>query len=153
MMRLPVFIILYLITTPLLAKELSQCASNLPVKSYKITATSEFNQSISRAASRSEVWVKNPLLVAIKFLGLDDEDIGEGFEGYGCRLISQENVSSNKAIIIVTEDGHGDDSVRGVKYKLELKNNGDIWQIIRSEDAWLCWRGDRLNVFSAALCP
>jgi len=124
---------------------------NVPVKSYKTVATSEFNRSVSRAASKGEAWVKDALLVALKFIGHPYEAPPE------CQLISRENESNpspSKSIIIVTEEGLWDDSVRGEKYKLELKKDTKgVWQVSKAGIAWRCLRGRGLNDFSAKLCP
>ncbi len=119
----------------------------VPVRSHVNLKITEFHQLVSRSAEDGEVWVRDALQVALRFVG--------PFEGK-LQHISRKNDSAESASrveVIVIEEGYLDDSVRGARYKLVLEKDAhNIWDLLSAVKSWRCWPGRGHEDFSKKPC-
>ncbi len=119
----------------------------VPVRSYANLKITEFHQLVSRSAEDGEVWVRDALQVALRFVG--------PFEGK-LQHISRKNDSAESASrveVIVIEEGYLDDSVSGARYKLILEKDAhNIWHLVTAVKSWRCWPGRGHEDFSKKPC-
>ncbi len=121
--------------------------ADVTTKSYKELEIDDFNNIIIKASIRDEIWVKDPLQVALRFVG--------PFEGRNQQITrNNDNAEMPKTVqITIVEDGYLDDSVRGSKYLLTLEIMKDkIWHVIRARKVWRCWPNRGHEGFSSSPC-
>ncbi len=120
---------------------------DVPVKSYQNLEIRKFQQLVSRSEEDGELWVKDALQVALRFVG--------PFEGKLQHIFRKNDSaeSASKVEVVVIEEGYLDDSVRGARYKILLeKGMNNIWQLIGATKSWRCWRGRGHENFSKNPC-
>lgn len=80
---------------------------------------------IGEFISRNRIRDCNPKAVAIKLFNTPDEG-----EGNRSEEISVSYLAGGEAVIVHTNLGIADDSVNGMRYRIELQNNQNQWEII-----------------------
>jgi hypothetical protein len=107
----------------------------------------KINDEISQAFSKGELWPKEAILVALKF-------VGGGLKG-NTKIIEVRTPPESQATatITVTESGYLDDAIAGEQWRLWLTKKADeTWRTDRALWAHLCSRpGHRF--YSAGKCP
>ncbi|MBW1990805.1 MAG: hypothetical protein JRI59_01485, partial [Deltaproteobacteria bacterium] len=105
------------------------------------------NAAVRQAAGKGEDWVRDAVLVALRFTGT-------GLKGH-TKIIRVHTPPERRdaAVITVSESGYLDDATGGERWRLWLKKAPDgTWIIRRALWAWLCERpGHRF--YSAEPCP
>lgn len=118
------------------------------VKSYQTLAITEYNQKIEKAATANEDWVKMPTRVVARLFPKFEETKSRNIE-----LLAASAENSDSLTVFVTDDGFLDDSVRGEKYKFELKRNEQgVWKVVSAGKAWKCQEGRGHQDYSTEPC-
>ncbi|MGQ9920887.1 MAG: hypothetical protein ACUVRZ_06105 [Desulfobacca sp.] len=115
--------------------------------SVKRLTTADFNGRIHQAAKQGEVWVKEPLYIALRFVGPE-------LRGH-TKIVEVKTPPEGRdtATITVTETGYPDDAVAGARWRLWLaKDTKGNWLIQRALWAQLCARPGQ-TFYRAAPCP
>ena len=123
-------------------------ASPMPLTDLPVVDMQTVPPSDYEAASAFAVRGGAPLDIALKIAG--------AFEGSAQHIIQEnEGVEAPTASrITVIRDGLVDDSIRGVRWDIQLKKAGtDLWRIDQVTRSWRCWRGGQIDRFAAAACP
>lgn len=98
--------------------------------------------------SSNQIQATNPKTVASQlFRGAEDED-GRIFEEISITYVSPRET----AVILRTIIGLADDSVRGVRFRIELKRNQNRWEIIWVGRQFRCQPGRGQQDWAATLC-
>jgi hypothetical protein len=119
----------------------------IEVQSVQTLDPNKLNAEISQAFSKGEIWPKESVLVALKF-------VGEGLKG-NTKIIDVRTPPETQetATITITESGYLDDAIRGERWRLWLVKKADgTWIINRALWAQLCDRPGR-RFYSARKCP
>jgi hypothetical protein len=119
----------------------------IEVQSVQTLDPNKLNAEISQAFSKGEIWPKESVLVALKF-------VGEGLKG-NTKIIDVRTPPETQetATITITESGYLDDAIRGERWRLWLVKKADgAWIINRALWAQLCDRPGR-RFYSAERCP
>ena len=66
--------------------------------------------------------------------------------------ISERKLENGNSLVTLIHDNFLDDSVRGEKYIMELKNTNDKWKIISIRRNWKCWTGRGHTDWGTELC-
>lgn len=121
--------------------------SGIEVQSVKTLDTSKLNAEVRQAADKGETWVKDVVLVALKF-------VGSGLKGNTKSIeVRTRPEQRDEATISVTESGYLDDAISGERWKLWLKKGAEgTWTIQQALWAHLCNRSGR-RFYSAEKCP
>lgn len=121
--------------------------NDVEVQSVKTLATDKLNNEVKKAASKGEVWTKDAVLVALKF-------VGAGLKGHTKNIEVRTPPEQNDvATITVSESGYLDDAISGERWRLWLRKGADgAWTIQRALRAQLCSRPGR-RFYSAETCP
>lgn len=106
------------------------------------------NEKIEKAAAAREEWVKLPMQVIARTTG--------EFSDMRSRTIEMTAPTADGAdslTVIVISDGYLDDSVRGEKFKYELKaNEQGVWKFTSASKAWRCQPGRGHQDYSTTKC-
>lgn len=90
----------------------------------------------------------NPLMIALAIAG--------PFDGAAQHLVQTNSTGEQPRLtkVSVLRDGLLDDSVRSMRYDIELARvaSGGYWSIKRVSRAWRCWRGPQRDTFGSRLC-
>jgi len=112
---------------------------------YKVMPLDQWTQSGSSLIG------EQPGAIATQLLGVTE---GSSESGLGQLEISYPK--SGSAIVLLTQTGRQDDSVTGVKYRVELQSqttaSGNQWQVIWVGQQFKCQPGRGQQTWSAALC-
>jgi hypothetical protein len=107
---------------------------SIPVLSSEKMDLEEHHRKVEFAARAGESWVKDPLLVAQRFVMPVGKTVAWSFRGGG------ENTQISEIEVISIVDGFADDSVRGERIDLVLrKDSSEVWSIARAWRSWRCW--------------
>ena len=107
-----------------------------------------FNQEIEKATNAGEAWVKMPTQVVARMLREFSE-----FRSRTIEMSAPNSETTDSMIVIVTDDGFFDDSVRGDKHEFELKiNEHGVWKFVSATKSWRCWEGRGHQDFSLVKC-
>jgi hypothetical protein len=121
--------------------------AGIEIQSVKAIDPKKMNDEISQAYRKDEVWPKEVVLVALRFVGAGLKGNAKTIEV----IIPQE--SQETATISITESGYLDDAIRGERWRLWLAKKTDgTWEINRVLWAQLCSRPGR-RFYSAGKCP
>ncbi len=129
---------------------LRQLAKSLTQKTEMQVAVDygSHNSTIDKAVAAKEDWVKTPMQIVARLLG--------EFSDMRSRTIEMTAPTADGAdslIVTVTDDGYLDDSVRGEKFKYELKaNEQGVWRFTSAAKAWRCQPGRGHQDFSTTKC-
>ena len=124
-------------------------------KSQKSTAGSEyemidignFNKTVQMARENNEEWASDPVMVSLLFTGAADS-MTQTIER---KYPSAESRST--ATVTITNEKLMDDSISGVKYKVDLKKNENgTWNIEGVGKAFKCWEGRGHTDYSPEPC-
>ena len=109
------------------------------VGSYRVQDVTAFNQSVRSAQQAGDAgWTATPLGVVLRYLG----DVTAETRSTVVEAIRPSAESHDRIVVVVTREGLLDDSVRGVKDRMELvKDPAGFWTIAQSLRAWTCWPG------------
>lgn len=80
------------------------------------------------------------------------QEFSQESEGRKSEQVSVEYLTHETAMVTVTIVGLGDDSVKGMRYRLEFQRNGEGWEMVRVGSQSQCWEGRGHQEWSAALC-
>lgn len=121
--------------------------AGIEVQSVKSLDTSRFNEEISQGYRKGEVWPKEMILVALKF-------VGEGLKGNTKSIeVLTPPETRDTATITATESGYMDDAVSGERWRLWMTKKADgAWVVSRAIWAQLCSRPGK-RFYSAERCP
>jgi hypothetical protein len=117
------------------------------VSSYENLEIAKFRQLVLSSVANGELWVKDALQVALRFVGT--------FEGKLQQITRRNNSAelASKVEIVIVEEGYLDDSVRGAWYQLKLeKEPRNVWQLVTAKKAWRCYPGRGHDDFSKRPC-
>lgn len=107
-----------------------------------------FNLEIEKAATAGEAWVKMPTQVVARMLREFSE-----FRSRTIEMTAPNSETTESMIVIVTDDGFLDDSVRGDRHKFELSiNEHGVWKFVAAGKSCRCWKGRGHQDFSIAKC-
>jgi hypothetical protein len=119
-----------------------------PSATFQKLDPASFNQKIEKAAAADEMWVKMPTRVVAELIGK--------FDQLRTRKIEMESEladATDALTVTVTDDGYADDSVRGEKFKFELKvNEQGVWKVVSAEKTRRCWPDHGHQDYSPAPC-
>ncbi len=123
------------------------------VESYKQLEVADFNRVVEKASQNNEAWTKDVMQVALKFV--PEMSIEE--EGRRSRIIevakADIDTQPGVVVVIITDDGFADDSVRGQKHRVELKKGTDgAWKLVNARKAWTCRPNRGHQNYSTQLC-
>lgn len=114
---------------------------------YETVDIGNFNKTVQMARENNEEWASDPVMVSFLFVGAADSMTQTIVRNYP----SAE--SRNSATVLITNDNLLDDSIRGIKYKVDLKKNDNgTWNIQGVGKAVKCWEGRGHTNFSAEPC-
>ncbi len=116
----------------LLAEKKEMNQSNTLNKEYKQLSTDKINRLLTK--SKRE-------LTASEVMRLYYPYEVEGHEGNEKIEILEEIIDNSHTIITLIHDNFLDDSVRGEKYRMELKKINSQWIVISIKKNWKCWDG------------
>jgi hypothetical protein len=118
------------------------------IESSRLIDGSVFNDSIAAAVREGRRWPRDPIRVAQEFIG---------YVGPRSVYITREDYPGERAdstTVIIIEDGHLDDSLRGTWHRFRLaRSTDDTWYIAEVRRAYRCWRGHHPDSYSRELCP
>ncbi len=114
---------------------------------YESVDFAEFNKTVVEAAGKSEAWMMDPVLVALKLTG-PSEGMTQNIERvYG----SAE--SPDAAEVMITNEKLPDDSVMGQRFVIVLgKNDDGSWTVKRAGKAVKCQEGRGHQDYSKEPC-
>jgi hypothetical protein len=109
------------------------------VGSYRVQDVADFNLSVRSAHQTPEgVWTSTPLGVVSRYLGDVTVETRSAIVG----VVRPSAESHDRVIVMVTREGLLDDSVRGIKDRLELvRDPAGFWSIAGALRAWTCRPG------------
>jgi len=114
---------------------------------YEMVDIGNFNKTVQMARENNEEWASDPVMVSFLFLGAADAMTQTIVRNYP----SAE--SRDSATVVITNEKVMDDSISGVKYKVDLKKNENgTWNIESVGKAVKCWEGRGHTDFSASPC-
>ena len=146
-------LIISLITVLVILKLPAQSATQIPVTSYRLEDTREFNQQLISELSGGDVsiWQVSPLPLALRYLN--------GANGGNFTQITRKfppssgKEFSDTEIITTIQTGYLDDSVAGEWVELTFKQNPQgIWLIEEAKRAFLCQRNRNTDRFQQDFC-
>jgi len=65
----------------------------------------------------------------------------DGEEGNQIITVKERNLENGEVEVQLIHDNMLDDSVRGQKYLMVLKKEGNRWQVLSLKKNWRCWKG------------
>jgi hypothetical protein len=114
---------------------------------YETVDIGNFNKTIQMARENNEEWVSDPVMVSLLFTGAADS-MTQTIER---KYPSAESRST--ATVTITNEKLMDDSISGVKYKVDLKKNENgTWNILSVGKAIKCWKGRGHADYSSEPC-
>jgi len=106
------------------------------------------NQTIDKAATAGEAWVKDPARIIARTFGGFSEMRSKTVE-----FLSQSPDGSDTLSVTVTNDGYMDDSIRGERFRLELKlDDQGTWKFTSANKSWRCQTGRGNQEYSIVRC-
>ncbi|HEY9704702.1 MAG TPA: hypothetical protein V6C58_19830 [Allocoleopsis sp.] len=102
--------------------------------------------NVSEFIKNNQLQGLSPKQIAVKMLNESEE------EGRISDEINIEYKQSNYAIITLTHNGLADDSVQGMKYKIEVRKKGNNWQIVWVGNQVKCHKGRGHQNWSSNRC-
>jgi len=106
-----------------------------------------FNKTVQMARENNEEWASDPVMVSFLFVGATDSMTQTIVRNYP----SAE--SRGSATVVITNEKLMDDSISGVKYKVDLKKNENgTWNIESVGKAVKCWERRGHTDYSASPC-
>lgn len=128
--------------------ETTKSPANGKAANYEKTDFSGFNREIEKAALANEVWVKMPTRIIARMTGEFSEIRSRTIE-----MTAPTADGADSLTVFVTDDGFLDDSVRGEKFRFELKRNEQgVWKFVSAGKSWRCWEGRGQKDFSTSEC-
>ena len=108
-------------------------------------AVEAFNEYVARSEG---AWTRSPVALAATFLALEEQ------ESERAKLRVRWGELARSAVIEVTVEDVGDDSIRAYRYVLEAiyVERDQTWRIHRARWAQRCWPGRGHQAFSTAFC-
>jgi hypothetical protein len=108
----------------------------------------DFNAIIAEIPVKEESWVKDPVRVALEYLGTP------GARAVFIRRCDASGEAATETGVTLVEDGYADDSLRGTWYHFRLeRDDAGRWLITEGREAYRCWRGDHTENYSEMNCP
>lgn len=106
----------------------------------------EFNAYLESA---DPSWARSPLRTVLEFLSLDDP----GARTTTVVMETDSPEGGDRAVVTVTEDGLADDSVRALRFVLEVERRADgSWRLLSAEWSQRCWDGRGHQDFTPEFC-
>ncbi len=106
------------------------------------------NSTIDKAAAAKEDWVKLPMQIVARLLGEFSDMRSRSIEMTAPTADGPDSIT-----VIITNDGYLDDSVRGERFKYELKSNDQgVWKFTSASKAWRCQPGRGNQDYSTIKC-
>ncbi len=140
-----------LTTAPKVKMKLGQIARTSKAKPTEMLQSIEFasyNETIDKAAAAGEDWVKLPMQIVARMT-----DEFSDMRSRTIEMIASTADGADSLTVTVTNDGYLDDSVRGEKFKYELKaNKQGVWRLTSASKAWRCQPGHGSQRFSTTKC-
>jgi hypothetical protein len=138
-------------TAPKVRTKLSQIARTSKPKPTEMFQTSDFaahNAKIEKAAAAKEEWVKLPMQIVARTLGEFSDMRSRSIE-----MTAPTADGPDSLTVIIINDGYLDDSVRGEKFKYELRaNEQGVWKFTSAGKAWRCQPGRGSQNFTTVKC-
>jgi hypothetical protein len=114
---------------------------------YEAVDIGNFNKTVQMARENNEEWASDPVMVSLLFTEAMDSKTQTIVRNYP----SAESRSA--ATVLIAYENLLDDSVSGVKYKIDLKKNENgTWNIESVGKAVKCWEGRGHTDYSAKPC-
>jgi hypothetical protein len=106
------------------------------------------NEQIDKAAVAGEAWVKEPAQIIARSFGRFSEMRSKTIE-----FTAPTADEGDSLTVSITNDGYSDDSVRGEKFRYELKANElGVWRFTSAAKAWRCQPGRGHQDYSTIKC-
>jgi hypothetical protein len=120
------------------------------VGSYRVQDVAAFNLALRTAHQAADGgWTTTPLGVVSRYLG----DLTAETQAAIVEVMKPSAESHDRVIVMVTREGLLDDSVRGMKDRLELvRDPAGFWSIAGALRAWTCRPGRGHVEYLADLC-
>jgi hypothetical protein len=118
-------------------------ALDAPVASARLIAPAEYQAAAASAAAGASA-LDIALQIAGEFAGTAQQvtQLNEGGE------------AASATRVTVVRDGLPDDSIRAQRWDILLeRTTGGAWTIREVKEAWLCWRDESREHFTADPCP
>jgi hypothetical protein len=106
------------------------------------------NEKIEKAAAAKEEWVKLPMQIVARTIGEFSDMRSRTIE-----ITAPTADGADSMTVTVTDDGYLDDSIRGEKFKFELRmNDQGVWRFVSAGKAWRCQPGRGNQDYSTVRC-
>lgn len=114
---------------------------------YETIDIGNFNKTVQMARENNEEWASDPVMVSFLFVGAVDSMTQTIVRNY------PNTESRDSATVEITNEKLLDDSVSGIKHKVDLKRNENgTWNIESVGKAVKCWEGRGHTEYSASPC-
>jgi hypothetical protein len=124
---------------------MAACGPSEDLSSFQNVDPSAFNDKIREAGQRNESWANNP-----------EESTRHLFEVplEGSRTSSaiSSKTINGESIVTFTQEGLGDDSVKGEKLILTFKKANEVWLITDIKRGYMCQDGRGHSHYSGEVC-
>jgi len=129
-------------------RQIARTTKLLPTEMFQPVDLKEHNQRIEKASAAGEDWVKQPMQIFARTTSEFSDMRSRTIE-----MIAPTADGSDSLTVTVTNDGYLDDSVRGEKFRYELKaDDQGVWKFISAGKSWRCWPGRGHQDFSTTPC-
>lgn len=129
-------------------KKLAKILSDKKTEMQVAVDVKDHNEQIKKAAEAGEEWVKDPARIIARTFGSFLEVRTKSIE-FNAPTADQ----PDSLFVTVIGDGYLDDSVRGEKFRLELKSNEQgVWKFTSASKSWRCQAGRGSQEFSNSKC-
>jgi len=129
-------------------RQIARTSKLQPTEKFQRVEFEPYNEKIEKAAAAKEEWVKMPMQIVARMIG--------EFSDMRSRTIEMTAPTADGAdslTVTVTNDGYLDDSVRGEKFKYELKaNEQGVWRFTSAAKSWRCQPGRGNQDYSTIKC-
>ena len=121
-----------------------------PVDSYRVLKADSLNQQLAVALKKGEQWPKEPVQIALRYLGPVD--------GNYLSVVQDNEAVENPhhSTVTLIAERLFDDSVGGIWIRLALvRDNTECWKVTEIDYAERCVRGDQKGMvsFHKEPCP
>ena len=129
-------------------RQIARTSKSPATEMFQRAEFAPYNDKIEKAAAAGEEWVKLPMRVIARLTGEFSDMRSRTIE-----MTAPTAEGPDSLTVIVTTDGYLDDSVRGERFKYELKANAQgVWRFVSASKAWRCQPGRGSQDFSTVKC-
>jgi hypothetical protein len=129
-------------------RQIAKTSKLQPTEMFQKVEFAPHNEKIAKAAAANEDWVKMPMQIVARLLGEFSDMRSRTTE-----MTAPTADGPDAITVIITNDGYLDDSVRGERFKYELKaNDQGVWKFTSASKAWRCQPGRGSQNFTTVKC-